>query len=353
MYLGIDLGTSNSAIVGNVAGQLRLFKAADGSDVLPSVIYVDKRGHRFVGKNAYDRIVTSPQSVASGFKRLMGTKSPVRINGEEWAPEECSAEVIRTLVSQANTESGGQEIEGVVITIPAAFNQMQSEATVRAAKTAGLDKVSLIQEPVAAAIAAIAKSPVKDGVFLIYDLGGGTFDVALVISTAGSVNVIAHEGINMLGGRDFDRRIFDSIVRPWLVANFDLPQHFQKDAAYRHLTTISHHAIERAKIQLSASNSASIFVSEDDVRMKDLSGAEIYLGIDTSRDAVANIIRDLVENTIALCQKVIEDNGYRAEDISKIRIAPNFVDALRLHFRCRSKSTGDSIPFLTCFRFGL
>ncbi|MDW9565793.1 Hsp70 family protein [Sinorhizobium meliloti] len=318
MYLGIDLGTSNSAVVGYVDGQLRLFKAADGGDVLPSVIYIDRRGHRFVGKSAYDRTVTSPKSVASGFKRLMGTKSPVRINDEEWTPEECSAEVIRTLISQANTESGGQAIEGTVITIPAAFNQMQSEATLKAARAAGLDKVSLIQEPVAAAIAVIAKSAVKDGVFLIYDLGGGTFDVALVISTGGAVNVIAHEGINMLGGRDFDRRIFDSIVRPWLVDNFNLPEHFQKEDKYRHLTTISHHAIERAKIQLSASGSASIFASEDDVRMTDESRSEIFLGIDVTRDNIAAVIRDRVEATIALCRKIIADNGYRPEDISKI-----------------------------------
>ncbi len=318
MYLGIDLGTSNSAVVGYLDGHLRLFKAADGGDVLPSVIYVDRRGHRFVGKSAYDRTVTSPQSVAAGFKRSMGTRSPIRINDEEWTPEECSAEIIRTLVAQAHSESGGRQIEGVVITIPAAFNQMQSEATIRSAKAAGLNKVSLVQEPVAAAIAAIAKSSVRDGVFLIYDLGGGTFDVALVISTGGSVNVIAHEGINMLGGRDFDRRIFDSIVRPWLMSNFTLPEHFQKDPAYRFLTTVSHHAIERAKIQLSASASASIFASEDDVRMRDLSGSDIYLGIDTTRDAIATIIRDKIEDTIALCRKVISDNGYRPEDISKI-----------------------------------
>lgn len=318
MYLGIDLGTSNSAVVGYIDGQARLFKAADGGDVLPSVIYVDRRGHRFVGKSAYDRTVTSPKSVASGFKRLMGTKSPVRINDEEWTPEECSAEVIRTLVAQANTESGVQDIAGTVITIPAAFNQMQSEATLRAARAAGLDKVSLIQEPVAAAIAVIAKSAVKDGVFLIYDLGGGTFDVALVISTGGTVNVIAHEGINMLGGRDFDRRIFDNLVRPWLLENFNLPHHFQKEEKYSHLKTICHHAIERAKIQLSASHSASIFASEDDVRMLDDDKSEIFLGIETTRDAVAEIIRDKVADTIALCRKIIADNGYRAEDISKI-----------------------------------
>lgn len=217
MYLGIDLGTSNSAVVGNVNGTTRLFKTSDGSDVLPSVIYLDKRGHRFVGKSAQDRIMSAPANVAAGFKRLMGTKSPVRIGDQEWSPEDCSAEIIKTLVGQAITESGEQVIKGAVITIPAAFNQMQSEATIAAAKMAGLDRVSLLQEPVAAAMASIAHSKQKDGVFLVYDLGGGTFDVALVMSTGGAVNVVAHEGINMLGGRDFDRIVFDSVVRPWLL----------------------------------------------------------------------------------------------------------------------------------------
>lgn len=99
MYLGIDLGTSNSAVVGNINGSTRLFKTSDGSDVLPSVIYLDKRGHRFVGKAAQDRITSAPANVAAGFKRLMGTKSPVRIGGQEWSPEECSAEIIKTFSS--------------------------------------------------------------------------------------------------------------------------------------------------------------------------------------------------------------------------------------------------------------
>jgi molecular chaperone DnaK len=277
MYLGIDLGTSNSAVVGNIDGTTRLFKTSDGSDVLPSVIYLDKRGHRFIGKSAQDRIMSAPANVAAGFKRLMGTKSPIRIGDQEWSPEDCSAEIIKTLVGQAITESGEQQIKGAVITIPAAFNQMQSEATISAARMAGLDRVSLLQEPVAAAMASIAHSKQKDGVFLVYDLGGGTFDVALVMSTGGAVNVVAHEGINMLGGRDFDRIVFDSVVRPWLFENFSLPHDFQKDAKFRHLSTIAHRAVEKAKIQLSASETASIFASEDEVRASDQDGAEIYL----------------------------------------------------------------------------
>ena len=143
MYLGIDLGTSNSAVVGHIDGATRLFKTSDGTDVLPSVIYLDKRGHRFIGKSAYDRLLSAPQNVAQGFKRSMGTKNPISFAGQTWTPVECSAEIIKALVGQAMTEAGNQEVEGVVITTPAAFNQMQSEDTIAAARLAGLEKVRL------------------------------------------------------------------------------------------------------------------------------------------------------------------------------------------------------------------
>lgn len=318
MYLGIDLGTSNSAVVGHIDGATRLFKTSDGTDVLPSVIYLDKRGHRFIGKSAYDRLLSAPQNVAQGFKRSMGNKNPISFAGQTWTPVECSAEIIKALVGQAMTEAGNQEVEGVVITTPAAFNQMQSEDTIAAARLAGLEKVSLLQEPVAAALAAIAHSKQKDGVFLVYDLGGGTFDLALVMSTVGVVNVIAHEGINMLGGRDFDRIIFDSIVRPWLSQTFNLPADFQRNEKYKHLTDVCRHAAEKAKIQLSASSTASIFATEDEVRATDEDGEEIYISIDLTREQMTDLIKDRIDDSIALCRKIITANGYKNDDISKI-----------------------------------
>ncbi|WP_299654668.1 Hsp70 family protein [uncultured Tateyamaria sp.] len=318
MYLGIDLGTSNSAVVGHIDGATRLFKTSDGTDVLPSVIYLDKRGHRFIGKSAYDRLLSAPQNVAQGFKRSMGTKNPISFAGQTWTPVECSAEIIKALVGQAMTEAGNQEVEGVVITTPAAFNQMQSEDTISAARLAGLENVSLLQEPVAAALAAIAHSKQKDGVFLVYDLGGGTFDLALVMSTAGVVNVIAHEGINMLGGRDFDRIIFDSIVRPWLTQTFNLPADFQRNEKYKHLSDVCRHAAEKAKIQLSASSTASIFATEDEVRASDEDGEEIYISIDLTREQMTDLIQDRIDDSIALCRKIITANGYKNDDISKI-----------------------------------
>src|ERR1700685_454997 len=196
MYLGIDLGTSNSAIAGIEGGKARIFRPADGGEVLPSVIYIDKRGHRLYGRRAHDQALVSPDNVAAGFKRLMGTSTSIEIKGVDLklTPEECSAEIIRQLLGQASTETGSDKVTGAVVTIPAAFNQMQSEATLRAAKLAGLERVDLLQEPIAAAMTAMEGAK-RSGQFLIYDLGGGTFDVALAQAINGEVNIVAHQGI--------------------------------------------------------------------------------------------------------------------------------------------------------------
>ena len=139
MYLGIDLGTSNSAVVGVDDDGVRLFKTDDGKDVLASVIYFDRRGHMTVGTRAQAQAELSPGNVAQGFKRLMGTSSALELEGADRTitPESASAEIIRQLLRQVEAESGSREIIGSVITIPAAFDQMQSEATIRAAHEAG------------------------------------------------------------------------------------------------------------------------------------------------------------------------------------------------------------------------
>jgi len=320
MYLGIDLGTSNSAIVGNNNSELKLFKTAEGADVLPSVIYIDKRGHKFVGSRAYDQTVLSPDNVAHGFKRLMGTKSPITIAaaGIIMTPEEASAEIIRTLLAQAATEGGGREINGTIVTIPAAFNQMQSEATIRAATAAGLDRVGLLQEPIAAAMASTAHSKNKSGQFLVYDLGGGTFDLALVQGGAGAVNILAHEGINMLGGRDFDRAIVDSVVRPWLADRFDLPGNLQAEKKYERLIRLARIRAEQAKIELSSKESAAIFVGDEEARASDESGEDMYIEVAITRDHLEALIGDHIDETLVLCRKILKDNNCSHEDIDRI-----------------------------------
>ena len=140
MYLGIDLGTSNSAVVGNTGGELRLFKTKEDKDTLPSVVMADRGGGRYVGERAYRQLQTAPNQVAARFKRLLGTSSTLPFGRDgSITPEEASTEVLRTLRSQVDAALGTVEVEGAVVTVPAAFNQLQSEATVRAAQAAGLD----------------------------------------------------------------------------------------------------------------------------------------------------------------------------------------------------------------------
>jgi molecular chaperone DnaK len=320
MYLGIDLGTSNSAVVGNNDGTLRLFKTSDGRDVLPSALFIDRRGHRFVGTKAYDQGLLAPQNVAMGFKRLMGTNTPIMLEGSgiDLSAEEASTEILRTLVGQAHAEVGEFELQGTVITVPAAFNQMQSEATIRSARAARLERVGLLQEPIAAALASLEKAKNKDGQFLVYDLGGGTFDVALVRSFKGAVTILAHEGINMLGGRDFDKSILNAVIRPWLLEKFDLPDDFQKAKAFQRLMRLAQLKGEQAKIELSTAGEATIFVSEDEARTADQAGEEIYIEVPLSRRTLDDLVEERIGDSIALCRKVLSDNGLTHEDIDRI-----------------------------------
>ncbi|WP_414475831.1 Hsp70 family protein [Microvirga sp. M2] len=320
MHLGIDLGTSNSAIFGNDKGTLRLFKTVEGADVLPSAILIDRRGNVHVGRKAYEQTAFSPENVAQGFKRLMGTSSTVHFPGPNrtMSPEEASAEVVKALLAQARMAAGEFPVEGAIITIPAAFNQMQSEATMRAAAAAGLDKVGLLQEPVAAAMASIAEASNKNGQFLVYDLGGGTFDVAIVQSVGGTVNVVAHAGINMLGGRDFDRVIVNSVVRPWLLEKFDLPENFQTDSTYNRMLRVAQFYSERAKIELSVQETARVFADENQIGARDRSGEDIYLDAELTRGHLEQLIVDEIDRSIALCRKLLADNGYQPGDVDRI-----------------------------------
>lgn len=320
MFLGIDLGTSNSAIFGSDGQSLRLFKTSEGMDVMPSAIMIDRRGGLFVGRKAYDQSAFSPQSVQQKFKRLMGTGSVIEFPGSDrvLTPEEASAEVIKALVGQVRRDVPEVAIEGTVITIPAAFNQMQSEATMKAARLAGLDRVSLLQEPIAAALTANSDVRNGSGQFLIYDLGGGTFDAAIVQSISGNVTVVAHAGVNMLGGADFDRAIVNSLVRPWLLSNFNLPTDFQTEPQYARLIRIAHYRAELSKIALSTQMSDQVFADESQVGTRDADGKEIYLDVELTRADLENLIADSVERSIGECRTLLSSNGYSAADMDRV-----------------------------------
>lgn len=319
LYLGIDLGTSNSVVAGLMDGKVRVFRPTDGGETLPSMIFVDKRGHRLYGRRAHDQAFSAPENVAQGFKRLMGTSTPITLAGADvtLSPEECSADIIKQLLAQVFNEIGQKDIEGAVITIPAAFNQMQSEATLRAARMAGLKRVALLQEPVAASLAAMAGTP-REGHFLIYDLGGGTFDLALARAKDGDVKIVSHQGINMLGGRDFDRLIVNEVVRPWLKKNYDLPDDFARSPDYRRLMRIAQLAAERAKIDLSQVEETQIFAPEEEVRMKDKADREIFIDATLTRKTFESLIKGPVENTIELMRRVLEEAEVKTEELDSI-----------------------------------
>lgn len=320
MHLGIDLGTSNSAITGIDDGQVRLFKTDDGKDVLASMIHYRRGGRMVIGTRAQAQAELSPENVAQGFKRLMGTSSVLTLSGADMTltPEDASAEILKALVRQAEAEIGQIEPYGTVITIPAAFNQMQSEATIRAAQAAGLERVGLLQEPIAAAMSALEGVSRKDGRFLVYDIGGGTFDLALVEASGGAVTIIAHEGVNMLGGRDFDRVILDSIVRGWLIENFDLDAEDLRRPENRRLLAIAKMKAEAAKIELSTRDVATLFLSEEEARAEDRSGEPIYIEMDITRTQIEALIADRIDETVGLCRKILSDNGLTHEDIDRI-----------------------------------
>jgi len=267
-FIGIDLGTTNSAICSYDGSETRIWKSPEQNDVTPSVIYIDRRGNKYVGQRAYDSAPHSPDNAAMLFKRLMGTSTPIQLSaiGLTMSPEECSAEVLKVLFGYLPEEIRNDSDTGTVITVPAAFNQMQKDATMQAASMAGIGKVAIMQEPVAA-VMSVMRARNADGMFLIYDLGGGTLDIAIAESLNGRVNLLAHGGIAMCGGRDFDRVLVDNVVRPWLIENFDLPEDFSVNPTFKSLTRLAIWATERAKIELSAREEAIISLSETEARI--------------------------------------------------------------------------------------
>ena len=280
-YAGIDLGTTNSAICSFDGENLRIYKSPEQHDVTPSAIYVDKRGRKYLGRAAYDNAAKDPDNAAVLFKRVIGTSTPIKLlaAGRTMSPEECSAEILKVLFGYLPEEIRNNVETGTVITVPAAFNQMQKDATMSAADMAGIGRVALMQEPVAA-VMSVMRQRKGDGVFLVYDLGGGTLDIALAESISSRVNLLAHGGIAMCGGRDFDRMLLDNVVKSWLLDNFDLPDDFTVSPEFKSLGKMATWVAEKAKIALSSSE--EVLISDpafDGMNFKDRSGKEIYLDI--------------------------------------------------------------------------
>lgn len=318
-YVGIDLGTTNSAICSYDGETVRLYKSPNQNDVTPSAIFIDRRGNKYLGERAYDRAAKNPDNAATKFKRMMGTGTPVKLAAVNivMTPEECSAEILKLCFGYLPEEMRNSGETGTVITVPAAFNQMQKDATLAAADMAGLGRVALMQEPVAA-VMSVMKQRKGDGVFLVYDLGGGTLDIAIAESISGRVSLLAHGGIAMCGGTDFDRAILDNVVKPWLLSTFKLPVDFTANEKYRALLRMCLWASEKAKIELSAREESVISLTEADTVVTDDAGAEIYVDIPFTRVQLDELIGHKVKDSILAARETLEKAGLNPNDVERV-----------------------------------
>jgi molecular chaperone DnaK len=318
-YVGIDLGTTNSAICSYDGENLRLYKSPEQHDVTPSAIFIDRRGNKYVGSRAYNNAARNPDNAATLFKRFMGTSTPMRLPAVDltMTPEECSAEVLRSLFGYLPEEIRNDAETGTVVTVPAAFNQMQKDATMSAAAFAGLGKTALMQEPVAA-VMSVMRHRKGDGVFLVYDLGGGTLDIAIAQSISGRVSLLAHGGVAMCGGRDFDRLLLDNKVKPWLIDNFDLADDFTADPQYRVLARMAAWAAEKAKIELSGKLNTVIALAENELGAKDRSGKEIFLDIEVRRSEFDKLIGPRLDESIRAARETMEKAGLTPHDVERV-----------------------------------
>lgn len=332
-YVGIDLGTTNSAICSFDGVEVALYKSPEQHDVTPSALFFDRRGNKYVGARAYNNAAKIPDNAAILFKRMMGTNTPIALSGANrtFYPEECSAEILRVLFGYLPEEIRNSKDTGTVITVPAAFNQMQKDATMSAADTAGIGKVALMQEPVAAVMSVMRRRQ-SDGTFLIYDLGGGTLDIAIAQSINGHVSLLAHGGIEMCGGRDFDRIIFNNLVKPWFLKNFDLPEDFASNDKYKVLVRMATWAAEKAKIALSSGEETLISDPDfDGLALRDESGKEIYLDIPFKTSNFNQLIEGKINDSITATQETMKQAGLDSQDVDRIVFVggPTLYKALR------------------------
>jgi molecular chaperone DnaK len=318
---GIDLGTTNSAIAKFVKGEVTVFNNPldYGRATLPSVVFY-RKDKIIVGSKAKEYQEKDPKSIVGVFKRKMGTSESFKIKSinESKTPIELSAQVLKTLKTFVNT---GDTLDAAVITVPASFDLIQSNATKEAGYLAGFKQVVLLQEPIAASLAYAnmkKTNDLTDGQWLVYDLGGGTFDVALVKIADGEMKIIDHEGNNFLGGADFDQLIVERLIIPKLNAEYtfenledDLKSASGKyNGKYYGLL----YSAEQAKIYLSAVSSAEIVVGD----FEDEEGNNIDMEIIITRTEFNELIKPLIDDTIEMTKKILTRNSLTSVDLQFI-----------------------------------
>jgi molecular chaperone DnaK len=321
IQIGIDLGTTNSEVAVNNKGNVEIVKNIFNDEYTPSVFGVDKSKNKVVGKRSYERLFkdSSEEEFVNNkaeVKRLMGTSDTVRFErlDQSLSPEEISGEILKNLKEDVLRKFPNTSTTGVVITIPAYFSTLQAEATKRAGNSAGFKHVVLIQEPIAAAIAYGFMGSQNEN-WLVYDLGGGTFDVALISSKDGSLSVLGHNGDNFLGGKDLDAAIVEKVIVPRILENFSLTDFNRSNQKYRSVFSKLKYLAESAKVSLSQSEEVSIEIEKIG---NDDAGKEIYLTILFTKKEFEILIKPFIDKTIDLSKETIKESGVKPSSVSKI-----------------------------------
>ena len=318
-YIGIDLGTTNSAICSFDGTETQVWKSPEQSDVTPSAIYADRRGHRFYGRRALEMAASAEENSATLFKRYMGTNQVFHLKdaGITMTPVECAAELLGVLFGYLPEEIRNDPETAAVITVPAAFNPMKKDATYEAARKAGIGRVALMQEPVAAVMSVLRKDP-GEKLFLVYDLGGGTFDISVAQHIGGHVSLLAQGGREMCGGRDEDRWIYRTRILPWLREHFSLPEDPDGEEKYLAMKRTALFAAEKAKIELASAEETTIWLDERAFHAEDEAGEEMYLDLTLSREDLAEVTAQMADITSEITRETIRKAGVTPEKIDEI-----------------------------------
>jgi molecular chaperone DnaK len=304
--IGIDLGTTNSAVCLIRNGKPMMIKDADGQAILPSVVGLDSQGRLLVGQPARNQAILAPERTVRSIKRKMGQDTTVKMGENTYTPQEISAIILRTLKERA-CQVLGHPVTKAVITVPAFFTEQQREATRHAGELAGLEVVRIINEPTAASLIYEAKADHRERL-LVYDLGGGTFDVSIVQVESGVVEVLSSHGDTQLGGDDFDDLLLNHVCDQF-------KEQHQLDL--REIPTARSRllqAVEEAKKQLSFEPCVNLqeeFIAERD-------GAPLHLKMELYRDKYEQMIEPLLEKTIRCVDDALEDAKLHAKDIDKV-----------------------------------
>ena len=304
--IGIDLGTTNSCVAVIEGGEPVVIPNAEGARTTPSVVAFSKTGERMVGQVAKRQAITNPDRTISSIKREMGSNYKVTIDDKSYTPQEISAMILQKLKADAEAYLG-ETVSSAVITVPAYFTDAQRQATKDAGKIAGLDVKRIINEPTAAALSyGIDKG--EEQKIMVYDLGGGTFDVSIIEMGDGVQEVLATAGNNRLGGDDFDKRIID-----WMVTSFKQENGIDLSGDKMAMQRLKE-AAEKAKIELSGMTSSQInlpFITADATGPK-------HLDMTLTRAKFNELTADLVEKTIGPVRQAMQDAGLQFSQISKV-----------------------------------